>query len=111
MRVMEVPATGAFLLTDGSRELEEFFSPGQHLVVYRDKKDLADQIAYYLLHETDREQIARSGMEYVRKHYSYDTVVQNIIETFRNLPLQSRRHDNQGTGDTRFNKRICCGWS
>ena len=109
MRVMEVPATGTFLLTDGSRELEEFFSPGQHLAVYRDKKNLADQIAYYLLHETEREQIAQSGMEYVRRHYSYDTVVQNIIQTFGNLPLQSRRQDNQGIGDTQFNSRICYG--
>lgn len=101
MRVMEVPATGAFLLTDSSRELEDFLSPGRHIAVYEDKNEFLRQLAYYLDHDAERKQIAQCGMEHVCRHYSYDTVVKDIIQTFLNLPQAgSGRLDNQSIADT-----------
>lgn len=103
MRVMEVPATGAFLLTDGSRELEDFLSPGHHIAVYEGKSEFLSQLEYYLGHDAAREEIAQCGMAHVCRHYSYDTVVQSIIQAFGNLPLQSLQQDNQGICDAQFN--------
>ena len=91
MRVVEVPATGAFLLTDGSHELEDFFSPGHHIAVYEGKQDLLRKIEYYLRHDTEREQIAKQGMEHVQTHYSYDFVVLEITQRFENLSIASQQ--------------------
>lgn len=85
MRIMEVPATGAFLLTDGSRELDEILEDGKHVSVYVDPGDFSSKLEYYLQNSGVRESIAKQGMEHVRQHYSYDTVVQRIRATFEFL--------------------------
>ena len=60
-RVFDVPATGAFLLTDYSPELEEHFRLGDEIVCYRDVEELRDKARYFLAHEAEREAIARRG--------------------------------------------------
>lgn len=95
MRVMEVPATGTFLLTDSSRELEDFLSPGRHIAVYEGKNEFLRQLEYYLDHDAEREEIAQCGMAHVCRNHSYGTVVQNIIQTFGSLPCSP--------GDSQFN--------
>ena len=62
-RVFDVPATGAFLLTDYSPELEEHFRLGEEIVCYRDVAELRDKARYYLAHDAEREAIARRGYE------------------------------------------------
>lgn len=62
-RVFDVPATGAFLLTDYSPELEEHYRLGEEIVCYRDAAELSDKARYYLAHEAEREAIARRGYE------------------------------------------------
>jgi hypothetical protein len=63
MRVFDVPATGAFLITDYSSELEEFYEIGSEIECFREAGELADKLRYYLAHETERERIARRGYE------------------------------------------------
>jgi spore maturation protein CgeB len=62
-RVFDVPATGAFLLTDYSPELEEHYRLGEEIVGYRDLAELRDKARYYLAHDAEREAIARRGYE------------------------------------------------
>ena len=62
-RVFDVPATGAFLLTDHSPELEELFRLGEEIVTYRDVDELRDKARYYLAHDAERAAIARRGYE------------------------------------------------
>jgi hypothetical protein len=62
-RVFDVPATGAFLLTDYSPEIEEHYKPGEEIVCYRDVDELAHQVRYFLTHEERRAAIARKGYE------------------------------------------------
>jgi spore maturation protein CgeB len=62
-RVFDVPATGAFLLTDYSPELEEHFRIGKEIVCYTDVEDLRERARYYLAHDAEREAIARKGYE------------------------------------------------
>ena len=62
-RVYDVPATGAFLLTDYSPELEEHYRIGDELVCYRSVDELKDKARYYLAHEAERAAIARRGYE------------------------------------------------
>ena len=62
-RVFDVPATGAFLLTDYSPELEQHYRPGEEIVTYRDVDELRDKARYYLVHDAERGAIARRGYE------------------------------------------------
>ncbi|HET7363209.1 MAG TPA: glycosyltransferase [Burkholderiales bacterium] len=62
-RVFDVPATGAFLLTDYSPELEAYFRLGEEIVTYRDVDELRDKARYYLAHDAERAAIARRGYE------------------------------------------------
>lgn len=68
-RAYEITACGAFQLCDDSRgELAEVF--GDTVATYRwgDPDDLKDKIAYYLVHEVEREDMARAARERVTSY-------------------------------------------
>jgi spore maturation protein CgeB len=62
-RVFDVPATGAFLLTDYSPELQEHYKLGEEIVCFTDVEDLKEKARYYLANDALREEIARKGYE------------------------------------------------
>ncbi|MFH0924210.1 MAG: glycosyltransferase [bacterium] len=85
MRILEVPACGSFLLTDGSSDMKKLITPGEHLVVYNDLEDCVKKAKYYLENEFERNRIANSGCCYVRTNYTYDDIAQSILKTYENL--------------------------
>jgi len=84
MRILEVPATGSFLLTDSSKDLEAIISPDTHLAVYKDLDECVLKATYYLANEEEREKIAKEGQEFVKNSYSYDNLVGEIIKIYEN---------------------------
>ena len=88
MRVLEVPAAGAFLLTDGSRDMEAVVTPGKHIAVYESIEDCVTLADYYLRNTAERELIAKEGCLYVRTNYTYADVVNRIIDTYNNLTVE-----------------------
>ena len=78
----EVMACGTFLLTTKPDDLERLgYKDGEHLVLYKDDfSDLEDKIMYFLKHEEEREQIARQGMEFVRKNHSSEVRVKEFAK-------------------------------
>ena len=78
----EVLACGSFLLTTRPEDLEELgYKPGYHLVLYKDDfSDFEDKIRYFLKNENEREEIAKNGMEFVRKNHSSEIRVKQFIE-------------------------------
>ena len=89
MRILEVPACKAFLLTDGSRDIRNVVTPGKDLAVYEGINDFKDKLAHYINNDEERERIALSGFRHVTGHYTYDNVVRKIIKTYvrRERPL------------------------
>lgn len=85
MRIFEVPASGAFLLTDESRELEEFLQPGEHIGTYGEQAKLQAQVRHYLAAPDERQAIARQGCEHVRANYTYDFVAKKIVEVYQQV--------------------------
>lgn len=85
MRVLEVPATGAFLLTDGSRELGEFLTTGTHVATYEGVDEFAARIEYWLARPDECARIAEQGRAHVAAHYSYDGLVHAFVERYRTL--------------------------
>lgn len=66
-RVFDVPACGAFLLTDYVEEIEAFFEPGVEIETYSSIEELIDKIYFYLRHDDARERIARKAYEKAQK--------------------------------------------
>jgi glycosyltransferase involved in cell wall biosynthesis len=88
MRILEVPATGVFLLTDGSRDMEAVVTPGKHIAVYESIEDCVNLVKYYLNNAAEREAIAKEGCLHVRTNYTYSDVVNRIIDTYNNLTVE-----------------------
>ncbi len=87
MRVFEVPASGAFLLTDESREMADHLTPGVHVGIF-DESDLPGFetiLRHYLDCSEEREAIARAGCNHVRQKYTYDDAVDKFISVYDEL--------------------------
>lgn len=76
-RVFDVPATGAFLLTDYSPELEEHFRLGEEIVCYREVDELKDKARYFLANDAQRQKVAQAGY---RKALVLPTILDRMRE-------------------------------
>jgi spore maturation protein CgeB len=81
-RVFDVPATGAFLLTDYAPELEEHYRLGEEIVCYRDAAELEDKARYYLSHDAERDAIGQRGYA---KALRLPTIGDRMAEVVRQL--------------------------
>ncbi len=66
-RIFDVPACGAFLLTDYMDELEAFFEVGKEIETYSSIEELIDKVHFYLRHDNLRARIAQNGYEKARR--------------------------------------------
>lgn len=71
LRLVDVPATAAFLLTEDSEATRQIFTPGKHIEVFSSPDELRDKVAFYLANDSAREKIAQSGYERVQQLGSY----------------------------------------
>jgi len=86
-RNFEIPATGAFMLSEYSDDLATLFVEGKEAEFFRSKQEMLDKIKYYLSHDFERQDIARRGRERVMNE-GHDVVARmkqmiNTIEKFR----------------------------
>lgn len=61
LRVVDVPACGSFLLSEYSRGLEEIYQIGVEVEAFSTPHELRQKVDYYLLHQSERNLIAKSG--------------------------------------------------
>jgi spore maturation protein CgeB len=81
-RVFDVPATGAFLLTDYSPELEEHYRIGEEIACFSSAEELRDKAGYYLAHDAERQAIARKGYAKAR---TLPTIADRMRSVLRQL--------------------------
>jgi spore maturation protein CgeB len=80
LRVFEIMAAGAMLVTSLPSELEKFgFQSGRHFVGYAHEPELTDRVRYYLQYDTERERIAAAGCELVLREHTYDRRAEEIL--------------------------------
>ncbi len=60
-RIVEIPASGAFMLTDDAPEVRELFQPGREMDVFATPQELKRQCERYLADANRREEIADLG--------------------------------------------------
>ncbi len=80
LRLLDVPATGAFLLTDHTDEVLEYFTPGREIETFGSPEELKDKAAYYLAHPEVRERIARAGHERSRALPTYELRMRALLD-------------------------------
>jgi spore maturation protein CgeB len=78
-RTYKVLAAGGFLLTLPWERMEESFTNGSDLVVFSNIFDLKEKIKYYLHNEVERETIAKTGYQTVKK-YDNKNYARTILE-------------------------------
>lgn len=85
-RVFDVPACGAFLLTDHQESVEGLFEEGEEIVTYRDRGEIAGLARFYLGNGRAREAVAKKGRERVLGEHTYrhrvDEIVRRVRRTF-----------------------------
>ena len=79
MRYFEVTAANACLLTDSVPELEDHFTPNVHLCVYKNCDELVQTLRNLLVNDELLSAIARKGYQKVVDNYTYDHLVQKLL--------------------------------
>lgn len=85
MRVLEVPACGALLLTDGSKDLKSIVTPGAHVVLYSSPDEFASSLSHYIDNDKEREAIGLEGRRHVAGRYTYSHVANEILDRLERL--------------------------
>jgi spore maturation protein CgeB len=86
MRTFEVPACGGFMMAKRTQEQIEFLEDGKGIVSFGNIDELKEKIKYYLIHEEERKEITRYGMEKVLYGgHSYVDRMRYVVDYIKEL--------------------------
>lgn len=71
LRAFDIMGNGGFLLTNYQEDFLDFFVPGEDYVYFDSLEDLILKAGYYLEHEEERINIAKSGYEKVKAMHTF----------------------------------------
>lgn len=84
-RVFDVPATGAFVLTDWREQMDALFEPGKELVCYREPQEAGELIAFYLKNPEARKRISQAARKRIIAHHTWDHRLAYMVSTLRHI--------------------------
>jgi len=79
-RVFEVPGAGGLLVTENADHLEDYFLPGEEIIVFNDIDDLVEKVEHLLSHPDERDAIARAGYARTKSEHSYEARFEPLIK-------------------------------
>lgn len=79
LRTFDVPATGAFFLTDEAAELRNYFTPGVEIETFSSASELREKAEFYLTHDQQREDIAQRGYARVLGLETYTDKMRSLL--------------------------------
>jgi len=82
-RVFDVPACGAFVLSDYRAQMEDLFELGKEAVCYHEGDEALDLARYYLIHGSARRAIADRAFKRVLAEHTYRHRLTKLIEQMR----------------------------
>lgn len=89
-RTFEIPACGAFMLHERTKEVADFFEEGREAEFFGSFEELVKKIDYYLLHNEERISVAAAGHQRaVSSDHSYVARARQILDIFEKLSASS----------------------
>jgi spore maturation protein CgeB len=85
LRLYEATGMGALLVTDAKRNLGQLFEAGREVVAYRDARECADMLAYYLDHPEEAASIARAGQQRTLRDHTWLDRMARVADLTRRL--------------------------
>ena len=79
LRVFDIMGVGGFMLTNYQPEIEDLFTIGKDIEVFRCMEELEDKVRFYLKHEEKRVNIALNGYRTVSEKYNYENAYNTIV--------------------------------
>jgi hypothetical protein len=79
-RVLDIMGCRTCLIEDEGEETKNFFEDGKDFIMVRSKEEMADKVRYYLSHDHEREEIAQSGYQKVKRLYNSWNLWAYILE-------------------------------
>jgi spore maturation protein CgeB len=80
LRCIDIMGCGGCLLTNYQRDFDEHFKDGENILIYHNAQEALEKADFYLAHDTLREKVALSGYETVKKYYSYEVKIKEMLE-------------------------------
>lgn len=87
LRVFDIMGVGGFMLSNYQPEIEEFFTIGKDIEVYKTIDELEEKVNYYLIHEDLRNKIAVNGYHTVSEKYNYEVAFNKMMEHLNENPV------------------------
>lgn len=85
MRLFEAAGAEAFQIVDDRPGIHEWFTDGEHLVIYRDIDDLREKVAYYLDHPEECQKIAKAARQHALENHTYEKRLIHLLEIVERL--------------------------
>lgn len=79
LRAMDIMGAGGFLLSNFQNDFSMHFEEGKHYVCYDGMEDMLQKISYYLQHDMERQEIARSAYEEIKVKHTYERRLEEIL--------------------------------
>jgi spore maturation protein CgeB len=85
-RSFEIPACGAFMLAERTKEHLELFKEEKEAEFFFSRKELVEKVHYYLEHPQKRKDIAAAGRKRcVNSGYSFQDRLKDILEKVQEI--------------------------
>ncbi len=82
-RVFDVPACGAFLLTDAQVQMENLFEPEKEVAVYSHPDEIPDKVRFYLDRPEERRRIAQAARRRVLAEHTYPLRLRKLFAVMK----------------------------
>jgi spore maturation protein CgeB len=82
-RIFDVPATGAFCLTDWREQIENLFEPGKEVICYHSPEEAEALIRRYLAAPKEREAVIQAARRRVLADHTYEKRLTDLVATMR----------------------------
>lgn len=79
LRVFDILGAGGFLLSNWQQELDEYYTDGTDVVMYKSLNELVNKAEFYLSHEDERRNIAVNGHIKTHKLFELDKMLSEIL--------------------------------
>ena len=85
MKTFELPACGAFVISNRTDEQLEYFEEDRCIVYFSTAQELLEKVRFYLQHKELREKIAASAHAEVLSKHTYGHRLETILGVCRKL--------------------------